>query len=147
MVRSAVAALLAALLVVPALAFSTAAHAAATTTLFAEVTKHGPKGTTVGLTEGVRSAGSLKITRCANTSPTAFVCSGTGTVVIGEVSYGPAKVRIRWSCPVGKSCGKSAEGVLKNKGNVLALLHVRTTVGKFQTRGSTFGVDVELVGE
>ena len=143
MVRSAVAALL----VVPALAFSTAAHAAANTTLFAEVTKHGPKGTTVGLTEGVRSAGSLKITRCANTSPTAFVCSGTGTVIIGDVSYGPARVRIRWSCPVHKSCAKTAQGTLKNKGNLLALLHVRTTVDKFQKRGESFGVDVELAGE
>jgi len=143
MVRSAVAALL----VVPALAFSAVAHAASTTTLFAEVSKHGPKGTTIGLTEGTRSAGSLKLTRCTKVSPTAFVCSGTGTVILGDVTYGPAKLRIRWKCPVHQSCAKSAEGVLKNNGNLLALLHVRTTVGTFQTRGESFGIDVELVGE
>jgi hypothetical protein len=135
------------LLVVPVLALSTTAYAASPTTLFAEVTKHGPKGTTIGLTEGTRSAGSLKITRCANTSPTAFVCTGTGTVIIGDVAYGPAKVRVRWKCPVDKSCAKSAEGTLKNHGSTLALLHVRTTVAKFQKRDSTFGIDVELVGE
>jgi hypothetical protein len=143
MLRSAVVTLL----VVPVLALSTTAYAASPTTLFAEVSKHGPKGTTIGLTEGVRSAGDLKITSCANTSPTAFVCKGTGTVILGDVSYGPAKVRIRWKCPVGKSCAKSAQGTLKNKGNLLALLHVRTTVAKFQTRGESFGIDVQLVGE
>jgi hypothetical protein len=135
------------LLVAPVLALSTTAYAASPTTLFAEVTKHGPKGTTITLTEGVRPAGSFKITRCAKTSPTAFVCSGTGTVIIGDVSYGPAKVRVRWKCPVGKPCAKKAEGTLKNNGSTLALLHVRTTVGTFQTRDSAFGIDVELVGE
>ena len=143
MLRSAVVTLLA----VPALALSTSAYAASPTTVFAEVTNHGPKGTTISLTEGVKSAGALKIIQCANTSPTAFVCRGTGTVVIGDVSYGPAKVRIRWKCPVDKPCAKSAQGTLKNKGNLLALLHVRTRAATFQMRGSSFGIDVELVGE
>jgi hypothetical protein len=142
MVRKAVLILLA----VPALLLPSAAYAG-TTVLFAEVTKHGSKGTTVTLEEGVEPAGSLEIKSCANTSPTAFVCKGTGTVTVEGVTYGPARVRVRWSCPVHKSCAKKAEGTVRKRGNLLLLLHVRASVDAFQTRGSSFGVDVETIGE
>lgn len=147
MIRTAVAALLA----VPALlvgsALTAGAYAAPSETFLAEVATSGPNGVKIGLTEGTKSAGDLRFTRCATTSPTAFVCSGTGTVIVGGVTYGPARVRVRWACPVHKSCAKRAEGTLKSHGSLLALLHVRTTVAAFQKRGSTFGIDVETVGE
>jgi hypothetical protein len=131
------------LLAVPALALPAAAYAASPTTLSASVGTHGPNGTKISLVEGSHSRGGLTITQCANTSPTAFVCKGTGTVF----DLGPAKVKIRWKCPVDKSCAKSAEGTLKNHGSLLGLLHVKASVQTFQTRGSQFGIVWEPTGE
>jgi hypothetical protein len=131
------------LLAVPALALPAVAYAASPTTLLASVGTHGPHGTKISLEEGTHSRGELTITRCANTSPTAFVCKGTGTVF----ELGPAKVRIRWSCPVDKPCAKKAEGTLKNHGSLLGLLHVKATVQTFQTRGSQFSIEWEPTGE
>jgi hypothetical protein len=134
MVRTAVATLLA----VSALALPTAAQAASPTTLHAEV---GTKGR-ISLTEGVKPRGEITITRCANTSPTAFVCKGTGTIF--ELT---GKVKVRWKCPVDKPCAKTAEGTLKSHRSTLALLHVKASVPTFQTRGSQFALVFDPVGE
>jgi hypothetical protein len=138
MLRTAVATLLA----VPALALSGSAYATTTDVVTADVHSSGPSGEKIPLTLGVKAAGLLKISSCANASPTAFVCKGTGTVK--DLS---GKVKIRWRCPVNKSCAKTAEGTLKNHGSTLALLHVKASVETFQTRGSTFSIEVEYVGE
>jgi hypothetical protein len=138
MLRSAAVTLIAA----AALALPAAAHAASPTTLGAHVDTHGAKGTKISLVEGSHSRGELTITRCVNTSPTAFVCKGTGTVF--ELT---GKVRIRWSCPVDRSCARKAEGTLKGHGSLLGLLHVKASVETFQTRGSQFGIVWEPTGE
>jgi len=134
MIRTAVVTLLA----VPALALPAAAHAAAPTTLQADV---GTKGR-ISLVEGVKTRGEITITSCANTSPTAFVCKGTGTIF--ELT---GKVTVRWKCPVDKACAKKGEGTLKSHRSTLALLHVKASVQTFQTRGSQFALVYEPVGE
>jgi hypothetical protein len=126
------------LLAVPALALPAVAQAAVPTTLQADV---GTKGR-ISLVEGVKTRGEIAITSCANTSPTAFVCKGTGTIF--ELT---GKVKVRWKCPVGKPCAKKAEGTLKSHRNTLALLHVKASVPTFQTRGSQFAIVFEPVGE
>jgi hypothetical protein len=134
MLRSAVITLLA----VPALALPAAAHAAVPTTLQADV---GTKGR-ISLVEGVKARGEIKIVSCANTSPTAFVCKGTGTIF--ELT---GKVVVRWKCPADKPCAKKAEGTLKSHRSTLALLHVKASVPTFQTRGSQFALVFDPVGE
>jgi hypothetical protein len=139
MIRSATATLL----VVPALVLASSAYAAPSSTVQATVASSGPSGQKINLAQDGASAGHINLKQCTNTSATAIVCTGTGTVL----GLGPAKVRIRWHCPVGKSCAGHAEGTLKNHGSTLALLHVKATVAKVQSEGSTFRIGVELVGE
>jgi hypothetical protein len=127
----------------PLLLLASSAVAAPTETLHAGVTSSGPQGERISLAHGGRSAGTLAISGCANTSPTAFVCKGTGTVL----GLGPAAVRIRWRCPVDRPCQDHAEGALKNNGSLLLLLHVEATVAEFQQKGASFTVRAEQIGE
>lgn len=133
---------LAILLAVPALALAPSAQAVTPTTLLATVGPHKPGGTRITLDEGAHTRGELVITRCANTSPTAFVCTGTGTVF--ELT---GKLKVRWHCPVDKPCAKKGEGTLKNHGSLLGLLHVNAGVPTFQKQAAQFGIVWEPTGE
>jgi len=134
---------LAMLLAVPALALASSAYAAPSTTVHATVDKAGARGEKISLTSDGQDAGSLSLKVCTNTSATAIVCAGRGTVL----GLGPAKVRIRWHCPVGRACEGHGEGTLKSHGSTLALLHVKATVVKVESEGATFRIAVEPVPE
>jgi hypothetical protein len=133
------------LLAVPALALGSGAYAAPspTSAVWATVASSGPQGQDLTLTQDRSPAGAIHLKPFVNTSATAFVCAGSGTVL----GLGPGKVRIRWHCPVGRACEGHAEGTLKSNGSTLALLHVKATVAKVQSKGSTFKIGVELIGE
>jgi len=131
------------LLAVPALALASSAYAAPSTTVHATVDKAGARGEKISLTSEGQYAGSLSLKVCTNTSATAIVCAGRGTVL----GLGPAKVRIRWHCPVGRACEGHGEGTLKSHGSTLALLHVKATVVKVESEGATFRIAVEPVPE
>jgi hypothetical protein len=136
---------LAGLLAVPA-ALAVAPPSLASPTDYAvsaHVDESGPRGQEISLSRGGQDAGHLTLTRCANGSQTSFFCAGTGTVS----GLGPAKVRIRWRCPIDGPCQGRGEGTLKNHGNTLALLHVRASVPRVQDQGATFRIRVELVPE
>ena len=139
MLRSAAATLVA----VPALVLASSAYAAPSTTVHATVDKAGAHGEKISLTSSSGDAGSLSLKVCVNASPTAIVCSGTGTVL----GLGPGKVRLRWHCPVGRTCQGHGEGTLKHHGSTLALLHVKATVVKVESEGATFRSAVEPVPE
>ena len=139
MLRSATAMLLA----VPALALASSAYAAPSTTVHATVDRAGARGEKISLTSEGTAAGKLSLEVCTNASPTAIVCSGTGTVL----GLGPGKVRLRWHCPVGRTCEGHGEGTLKSHGSTLALLHVKATVVKVESVGATFRIAVEPVPE
>jgi hypothetical protein len=143
MIRSAAACLLA----VPALALAVpmanSAYAAPSTRVHATVDSADAHGEKISLTQEGDAVGNLDLKVCSNTSATAIVCAGRGTVL----GLGPGRVRIRWHCPVGRACEGHAEGTLKNNGSTLALLHVKATVAKVESEGSTFRIAVEPVGE
>jgi hypothetical protein len=134
------------LLAVPALTLAPVAegaYAAPSTRVHATVDSADAHGEKISLTQEGDAVGNLDLKVCSNTSATAIVCVGRGTVL----GLGPARVRIRWHCPVGKTCEGHAEGTLKNHGSTLALLHVKATVAKVESEGSTFRIAVEPVGE
>ena len=139
MLRSATAMLLA----VPALALASSAYAAPSTTVHATVDRAGARGEKISLTSEGAAAGKLSLEVCTNASATAIVCSGTGTAL----GLGPGKVRLRWHCPVGRTCEGHGEGTLKSHGSTLALLHVKATVVKVESVGATFRIAVEPVPE
>ena len=131
------------LLAVPALALASSAYAAPSTTVHATVDKAGAHGEKISLTAEGADVGKLSLKVCTNTSATAIVCTGTGTVF----GVGPGHVRIQWKCPVGRTCAGHAEGTIKNNGSTLFLLHVKATVAKVQSEGSTFRIQVEPIPE
>jgi len=120
------------------------ARAMPTETLQATVTATGPQGYRLKLTEDGKGAGLINLTECGEGSAVSYYCSGTADI---PSLHAEGRVRIRWQCPVDKPCAGQATGLVKNNGNVLATLALKTTVKRLQTKGATFTVIAEMTPE